>query len=596
MPGCTTPVSQTFSNGDEDGTSQRPRIGEDASAVVFQSGSNNLVPDYQAGHGTDDYWARVADPAGTISLVDRAADGGMPNSVAGAGATFVDVSGDGRYVVFYSTATNLVAGKTTRSGSVFLRDMAATGVQTIEVPRPAIGSGEPNAYSNRPTISATPGGGGSYYVTYNSKATNLVSGATHVDDVYVTRFNPSTFTVSRPMLVSHTQASATMPSNGQNEHAEISSDGTMIAWDSNATNLDPRANGKSQVYESANPFLTASATPQLISVSSDGTAAGNKPSTRPAIDRNGDEVAWQSTASNLISGDTNGVLDCFVRGTAAGAVVGTNATIRVSVGYTGQQLTGASQRPNLDGAGDKVAFAANSSQVVKGDRNTQRDVFLRDLTTSTNYLIDACQTGGFGGMTPPCPDQAPPAAARSSVEHPDGPSRRRGPLEPVVPVRSRPHGGLPVRHERPGAGRQQRLHLDRRHLRPDLQLQVAAATGAGVKVPAPHVRHPLDEGNAYQSRVRVQVPSWRSDEDLSVPSVLTRATPRLVSWWREVTSSLGEDPAKVGAGRPRREGVLGSYSGGPQLEVLRAGAGSPAPATRRPARQPAYRCLGQSRR
>lgn len=415
VQGCTTRVSQTFSNGNEDGTSQRPRISEDASTVVFQSGSNNLVSDYQAGHGTDDYWARTADPAGTISLVDRAADGSMPNSVSGAGASFVDVSGDGRYVVFYSTATNLVAGRMTRAGSVFLRDMSAAGVHTIEVPQPATGTGEPNAYSIRPTISATPDAAGNYYVAYNAKATNLVSGATHVDDVYITQFNPSTFTVSRPMLLSHTLASATTPSNGQNDHAEISSDGTMIAWDSTATNLDPRTNGKSQVYESANPFLTAAVAPQLLSVSSDGTTAGNQPSTRPAIDRNGDEVAWESTASNLITGDTNGVLDCFLRGTTTGAVVGINTTIRVSLGYTGQQLTGASQRPNLDGAGDKVGFAANSSQVVKGDNNTQRDVFVRDLTTNTNYLIDACQSGGFGGTATPCPTPPPPVATSSSA-------------------------------------------------------------------------------------------------------------------------------------------------------------------------------------
>lgn len=184
----------------------------------------------------------------------------------------------------------------------------------------------------------------------------------------------------------------------------------MIAWDSTATNLDPRANGKFQVYESANPFLTPTAMPQLVSVSADGLSAGNLPSSRPSIDRNGDEVAWESQSNNLVAGDTNGVFDSFVRGTRAGAVVGLGTTVRVSVGYAGQQLTGASTRPGLDGSGAKVGFASNSGQVVRGDRNTQRDVFLRDLRTSTNYLIDVCFTGGFGGGATPC--TAPAAASR----------------------------------------------------------------------------------------------------------------------------------------------------------------------------------------
>lgn len=401
--GCTTRVSQTSANGDEDGTAQRPRISEDGRHVVFQSAANNLVPGGPT-NGTHDFWVTTGDPAGTISLVDVAADGRLPNGTA----TFCDVSGDGRYVVFFSTATNLVAGRTTRSGSVFLRDMTAR--RTVEVPTSSTG-GSTNGYSTRPTISGYPDSSGNHYVTYNSKGTNLVSGATHVDDVYVTRVTPA-LAVSRPALVSSTSDGGA--SDGQNEHAEISSDGTAITWQSTALNLDARANGKSQIYESGNPLTSAGARPMLVSVGSGGTTAGNAPSTRPAINGNGDEVAWESTASNLIVGDTNGALDAFVRGTATGAVVGGSRTVRVSVSYTGDQLGGASQRPNLNGRGDKVAFAANSNTVVKGDRNGQRDVFLRDLATGRNRLVDVCRSGGFGGSTTPCPATAV-ASARSAA-------------------------------------------------------------------------------------------------------------------------------------------------------------------------------------
>ncbi len=402
QPGCTTRVSMGPGNVEPDGTSQRPRISEDGNWVVFQSGADNLATDYRAGHGTDAYIVNKIDPATTIEMLDRAATGGMPNGAA----TFVDVTGSGEYAVFYSKATNLVAGQTTRAGSIFLRDVVRN--RTLEVSVSSSG-GKTNGYSNRPTISGYPVNG-KFYVAYNSKGTNLVAGATGADDVYVTEFDPTSFTVSRPKLVSHSLSGA--GSNGQNEHAEISSYGSHIAWQSQATNTST-ADGDtiSDIYESANPFLTPGADPELVSVSSSG-AKGRSPSTRPAINGNGDEVAWESTASNLVPNDTNAAMDTFVRGTRAGSFVPTGNTIRVSVDYNGNQLAGNSQRPNLNGVGDKVGFAANARTVVKGDLNGQRDVFLRDLRTGVNYLIDVCKTGGFGGGNTPCTGTA--VATRSS--------------------------------------------------------------------------------------------------------------------------------------------------------------------------------------
>jgi hypothetical protein len=414
QPGCTTRVSMGPGNVEPDGTSQRPRISEDGNWVVFQSGADNLATDYQPGHGTDAYIVNKIDPATTIEMLDRAAGGGMPNNAA----TFVDVTGSGEYAVFYSKATNLVGGRTTRSGSIFLRDVMAN--RTLEVSISSSG-GSTNGYSNRPTISGKADANGKYYIAYNSKGTNLVAGATGADDVYVTQFDPATFTVSRPKLVSHSLSG--VGSNGQNEHAEISSDGTHIAWQSQATNLtNADSDTISDIYESANPFLTpGGADPVLVSVSSGG-AKGRAPSTRPAINGNGDEVAWESTASNLVANDTNAAMDTFVRGTRAGSFVPTGNTIRVSVDYNGNQLAGNSQRPNLNGAGDKVGFAANARTVVKGDLNGQRDVFLRDLRTGVNYLIDVCKTGGFGGGTTPCTG----TAVASTSSGPVAPFARAG--------------------------------------------------------------------------------------------------------------------------------------------------------------------------
>lgn len=105
-----------------------------------------------------------------------------------------DTSGDGRFAVFCSTATNLVAGRTTRSGSVFLHDTTATHVHPLEVAGrlPEAASPTPTAPVPGSAGRRTPDAGRNLYVTQNARATNLVGGATHVDDVYVTQFDSRT--------------------------------------------------------------------------------------------------------------------------------------------------------------------------------------------------------------------------------------------------------------------------------------------------------------------------------------------------------------------------------------------------------------------
>ena len=318
-------------------------------------------------------------------MVDRSTSGGMPNSAAGGGATFVDLSGNGRYVVFYSTASNLTTTTSRVGGNVFVRDMVLD--KTIEVVRSSTG-GIANGYSTRPTISGDPDTNGNYYVTYNSKASNLVAGVTGgPSDIYVTQFHPAALTVSTPKLVSRSLSGGA--SNGINLHAEISSDGGYIAFQGTSSNLTSNDTDTIlDVFESANPFLDSTARPELVSVSTAGVK-GRAPSGRPAINGNGDEVAFESSANNLVSGDTNAVMNAFLRGTRAGAFIGTGNTIRVSVDYFGNQLPAATSRPNLDGFGAKVGFASNSRTVVKGHLNGSRDVFLRWADERTGGLAAA---------------------------------------------------------------------------------------------------------------------------------------------------------------------------------------------------------------
>src|SRR5205807_2460100 len=106
-----------------------------------------------------------------------------------------------------------------------------------------------------------------------------------------------------------------------------------------------------------------------------------------AISTGGRFVAFVSEATNLVSGDTNGKQDVFVRDRQA------HTTTRVSVSSSGHQGASHSRDPSMSGDGRYVAFDSVSSAFVAGDTNQARDVFLRDRETSTTTRISV-STGG----------------------------------------------------------------------------------------------------------------------------------------------------------------------------------------------------------
>jgi len=102
---------------------------------------------------------------------------------------------------------------------------------------------------------------------------------------------------------------------------------------------------------------------------------------QPSIARNGSFVAFASSATTLVTGDTNGVIDIFLRNR------GLLATTRVSVSSAGLQANGASIGAPSTGDGTFVAFASAATNLVAGDTNGTLDVFVRDVGGSTTTRI-----------------------------------------------------------------------------------------------------------------------------------------------------------------------------------------------------------------
>ena len=124
----------------------------------------------------------------------------------------------------------------------------------------------------------------------------------------------------------------------------------------------------------------APGTLERINLASDGEQADDYTSS-PSISDDGRYVAFDSDAGNLVSDDTNGVRDVFVRDRVAGT------TTRVSVHSDGTEGTGVSQGSVISGNGRYVTFWSEATNLVAGDANGARDVFVHDLQTGTTERV-----------------------------------------------------------------------------------------------------------------------------------------------------------------------------------------------------------------
>jgi Tol biopolymer transport system component len=124
---------------------------------------------------------------------------------------------------------------------------------------------------------------------------------------------------------------------------------------------------------------------ERVSVDSAGVE-GNNASTAPSTSSDGRYVAFESLASDLVAGDTNGDADVFVRDLQTGA------TTRVSVDSAEVQGIGDSNFPSISGDGLHVAFESDAD-LGGGDANPFSDIFVRDLLAGTTILVSVDSAG-----------------------------------------------------------------------------------------------------------------------------------------------------------------------------------------------------------
>lgn len=164
----------------------------------------------------------------------------------------------------------------------------------------------------------------------------------------------------------------------------ISADGRFVAFRSESSNLAPGdTNGQPDVF--LRDMLTG--TTQRVSVSSTGVQ-GDGASALPSISADGRYVAFESDATNLVAGDTNGWTDVFVRDRVAGT------TELVSLSSAGVQANCQSSRPSINADGRFVAFTSCTTNWIPGKVQALNDVFVRDRLLSTTEWVNPPLSGG----------------------------------------------------------------------------------------------------------------------------------------------------------------------------------------------------------
>ncbi len=128
---------------------------------------------------------------------------------------------------------------------------------------------------------------------------------------------------------------------------------------------------------------------ERISVSSAG-AQGNGRSWWSEISDNGRFVVFSSLASNLVLSDTNAVQDIFLRDLVA------NSTVRVSTSSTGTQANNLSYYGSVSADGKLVAFSSLASNLVSGDTNGKQDIFVRNMESGALKRISVNNSGTQG--------------------------------------------------------------------------------------------------------------------------------------------------------------------------------------------------------
>lgn len=331
----------------------------------------------------------LTDSNGERDVFSRDLDSGVTvmASVNAAGTAAGDCEGydphaspDGRYVVFTSCSTDLVAADTNEADDVFLRDVVA-GTTTLVSVTPGGDSG--NDSSSRGRVSAD-----GRYVVFESWATNLTATA-HGGDAFLNVYLRDV-TGGTTTLVS-VDSTGTNRGDGASWEGHVSDDGRYVLFQSTATDFEALdSDGQTDVFLRD----VVGATTTLVSANVGGTDSANHSSTVVALTPDGKFALFTSLATDLVAtADTNGLRDLFHRDLAGGVT----SLVSIDASGTDAAAGAASESATMTPDGRWVAFRHPAADLVATDTNGANDIFLRDVRFGRTTLVSRNDVGTDSG-------------------------------------------------------------------------------------------------------------------------------------------------------------------------------------------------------
>lgn len=370
--GTTTTLDVTPTGGMTNGNALEVHVSSNGRFVAIYTEANNLAPTWGSGvvhrdrDPDNDGIFDEGNEVNTLVSINTSGNAGWP--IAGGAA----ISGNGRHVAFVTNASDIVTGDTNTFADVFVRDTVLN--TTVRV---SVGSGgiEGNGSSIQPSLSHT-----GRYVAFASNATNFGVGHSGWYDIFRHDRDPDgngVFDEGNGITeLLSPQWDGPGSSNNNSNNPSISANGDRVAYVSGATNLVPGF-----IYSDARIYLrnVPLGGTQLVSVSNTGNSAWTH-SWGANISPDGRFVGFYTASDNLVSGDTNGAHDIYLRDTIG------YQTWRASLGATGNEPEYDCTVPAVSFGAQVIAFDTASSNMVGGDVNGNLDVFARS------------------GVLPPCVD------------------------------------------------------------------------------------------------------------------------------------------------------------------------------------------------
>jgi hypothetical protein len=309
---------------------------------------------------------------GATVLVD-VAKGGSPSAM---GSFMPSVSADGRFVAFASPSNDLVDGDTNGTVDVFLRDMINGTTAMVSAAQTGVAGNTLSALNN--VAGAREVSDDGRYVTFTSLATNLIETTNNgKQQVYVKDMLTG--------LVTRASVDATgVAGNDSSSAASLSGNGHVVAFVSLAANFSPLATSHtSQVFVRDLELATTT----LESVTTAGAIFAAKPSTSPALSFDGHYVVFE-TQAQLDPRDHDGAFtyDVYLRDRAMGTTV--------LASLSPNTVSGSDSRgPSISADGRWVGFHSIDDMLVAGDLNHTWDGFLYDRVTQTVSLASQNDAG-----------------------------------------------------------------------------------------------------------------------------------------------------------------------------------------------------------